>query len=123
MPILQDPEQRFPKSTELRPPSLSNNATIISSKESISTQVCDGPMPDASASWDMVQKEVVSLRKDGSDYSRSEVCTSDRNELMERIKRGESPTWIPSQTVSPTRSRSNGPMALGQSFLRITDLK
>ncbi|KAL9004244.1 MAG: hypothetical protein Q9188_002934 [Gyalolechia gomerana] len=105
MPILQDPEQRFPKSSEPRRPSLSTNATIISSEESISTQVCDGPMPDASASWDMVQKEVVGLGKDGSDCSRGEVCTSDRNELMERIKRGESPTWIPSQTLQEEYSK------------------
>ena len=28
------------------------------------------------------------------------ACTSDRTELMERIKKGESPTWVPSKAVS-----------------------
>ncbi|KAL9030613.1 MAG: hypothetical protein Q9196_001294 [Gyalolechia fulgens] len=82
-------------------------ATTRSPEESIRTQFCDSPMPELSTSWDTVPKEAVGLGKYVSDGSRNGVCTSDRNELMERIKRGESPTWIPSQTLQEEYSKHN----------------
>ena len=39
--------------------------------------------------------------------SEGAVCT-DRAELIERIKRGESPTWVPSQTLQQEYLRANG---------------
>ncbi|KAL8942771.1 MAG: hypothetical protein Q9216_001456 [Gyalolechia sp. 2 TL-2023] len=104
MPILQDSEQCFSKFSDSHRPS---PLTTRPSEESIRTQFYDGPMHVASTSWDTVQKEVVGLGKDGSECSRSGVCTSDRNELMERIKRGESPTWVPSQTLQKEYSKHN----------------
>ncbi|KAI1459326.1 hypothetical protein F4805DRAFT_421167 [Annulohypoxylon moriforme] len=75
------------------------------SEESISTELCEGPIPDIPAP----QTPERTLPTE---------C-SDRSELIERLKRGESPTWKPNrhfesiwgqQPVSPTRSpkRSNG---------------
>lgn len=107
MPILQDPEQSYPRTSELYRPYLSNVITTRSSKESIGTQLCDGPWPDAPPLWDTSEKEVLRLEKEGSHCSRNGVCTSDRNELMERIKRGESPTWIPSQSLQEEYSKQN----------------
>ncbi|KAI1136972.1 hypothetical protein F5Y05DRAFT_389703 [Hypoxylon sp. FL0543] len=74
------------------------------SEESISTELCEGPVLDSPAPRTPEQS------------SQTECC--DRSELIERLKRGESPTWKPSrhfesiwgqQPVSSTRSpkRSN----------------
>ncbi|KAI2465090.1 hypothetical protein F4781DRAFT_410661 [Annulohypoxylon bovei var. microspora] len=74
------------------------------SEESISTELCEGPVPDSPA-------------PQTPERSPPTEC-SDRSELIERLKRGESPTWRPNrhfesiwgqQPVSPTRSpkRSN----------------
>ncbi|KAI0140082.1 hypothetical protein F4776DRAFT_615407 [Hypoxylon sp. NC0597] len=74
------------------------------SEESISTELCEGPIPDSPAPRT-------------PERSPPTEC-SDRSELIERLKRGESPTWKPSrhfesiwgqQPVSPTRNpkRSN----------------
>src|SRR5688572_16402342 len=51
------------------------------SEESIRTELCEGPLPD-SPKLTTPERENV---------------TSDRAELIERLKRGESPTWIPSR--------------------------
>ncbi|KAI0478636.1 hypothetical protein GGR56DRAFT_689554 [Xylariaceae sp. FL0804] len=70
------------------------------SEESIRTNLCEGP----------VSAEHVTPRTPEQDGSAA--CT-DRAELIERLKRGESPTWIPNrhyesiwsqQPVSPSRS-------------------
>ncbi|KAI0838917.1 hypothetical protein F5Y06DRAFT_266948 [Hypoxylon sp. FL0890] len=74
------------------------------SEESISTELCEGPIPD-------------DLALQTPERNPPTEC-SDRSELIERLKRGESPTWKPSrhfesiwgqQPISPTRSpkRSN----------------
>ncbi|KAI1105153.1 hypothetical protein F4804DRAFT_304862 [Jackrogersella minutella] len=69
------------------------------SEESISTELCEGPVPD------------IEIPRT-PERSPPTEC-SDRSELIERLKRGESPTWKPSrrfesiwgqQPVSPTRS-------------------
>lgn len=36
-------------------------------------------------------------------HKKAAIC-SNRAELMERLKRGESPTWVPTQSVSASRS-------------------
>lgn len=59
------------------------------SEESIRTDLCDGPVPDA-------------LGVPESMSPRPGLCattTSDRAELIERLKKGESPTWIPNRRV------------------------
>lgn len=59
------------------------------SEESIRTDLCEGPLQEAP----------------GGSKPRSpepELCvttTSDRAELIERLKRGESPTWVPNRRV------------------------
>ncbi|KAI1410828.1 hypothetical protein F5Y13DRAFT_166904 [Hypoxylon sp. FL1857] len=69
------------------------------SEESISTELCEGPIPDSPAPRTPERNPPTEC--------------SDRSELIERLKRGESPTWKPSrhfesiwgqQPVSPTRS-------------------
>ncbi|KAI1214116.1 uncharacterized protein F4807DRAFT_406711 [Annulohypoxylon truncatum] len=74
------------------------------SEESISTELCEGPISDIPAPQTPERNPPTEC--------------SDRSELIERLKRGESPTWKPNrhfesiwgqQPVSPTRSpkRSN----------------
>lgn len=57
------------------------------SEESIRTELCDGPVPD-SPPGSPVQ------------HADDEAAVSSRAELIERLKRGESPTWIPNRHVS-----------------------
>ncbi|KAB5576444.1 hypothetical protein GE09DRAFT_1170064 [Coniochaeta sp. 2T2.1] len=81
------------------------------SEESIRTELCDGPVPDSPPRPRTPEQDVV-------------TC-SDRAELIERLKRGESPTWVPNRHLeslfqqtdprSPTRSprpRSSGSATL-----------
>jgi hypothetical protein len=56
------------------------------SEESIRTELCDGPIPDS-------PKQTSLLEHDMSN------TVSDRAELIERLKRGESPTWVPNRHV------------------------
>ena len=64
------------------------------SEESIRTEFCDGPEPDP-PDWIRALED----KADNMAAREEENRTSDRVELMERIKRGESPTWVPSQTL------------------------
>ena len=64
------------------------------SEESIRTEFCDGPVPDAD------DRGTLPVEDDVAATTEAKLETSDRAELIERIKRGESPTWIPSRTVS-----------------------
>ena len=65
------------------------------SEESIRTEFYDGPILEESPNIDLgfpkVNKEPC---------VETELEISDRAELIERIKRGEKPTWVPSRTVS-----------------------
>lgn len=53
------------------------------SEESIRTELCDGPIPDSP--------------KPRSPELDIPHATSDRADLIQRLKRGESPTWIPNR--------------------------
>ncbi|KAL8793770.1 MAG: hypothetical protein Q9195_003600 [Heterodermia aff. obscurata] len=64
------------------------------SEESIRTEFCDGPEPDP-PDWIRALEDKAANMAAREEENR----TSDRAELMERIKRGESPTWVPSQTL------------------------
>ena len=56
------------------------------SEESIRTELCEGPIPD-------------SPPKAPSPEQGADIAVSDRAELIERLKRGESPTWVPNRHV------------------------
>jgi hypothetical protein len=56
------------------------------SEESIRTELCEGPIPD-------------SPPKAATPEPGVENAVSDRAELIERLKRGESPTWVPNRHV------------------------
>ncbi|KAI1482408.1 hypothetical protein F4774DRAFT_371211 [Daldinia eschscholtzii] len=92
---------------------LRNNSALRKkrSEESISTELCDGPIADTPAPQTPEQN--------------SPTECSDRSELIERLKRGESPTWRPSRhfgsiwgqqpttpTRSPKRSTADSPTLL-----------
>lgn len=92
MPIHQDPEQQLSEAyrrEELPQPHVNMRRL---SEESIRTEYCDGP----------VAMDHVTLQKgkESRISNNGEAVCSDRAELIERIKRGESPTWIPNQAVS-----------------------
>ena len=57
------------------------------SEESLPTELCEGPVPD-------------SPRRPTTPRIDDEAAISCRAELIERLKRGESPTWIPNRHVS-----------------------
>lgn len=91
MPIFQDdlepdrhrhpgrpsPLQREPTSSVLR----------RLSEESLPTELCEGPVPN-----DPTRPTTPRIDE--------EAAISCRAELIERLKRGESPTWIPNRHVS-----------------------
>ncbi|KAJ4270068.1 hypothetical protein NW762_001741 [Fusarium torreyae] len=56
------------------------------SEESIRTELCEGPVPDSPP------RSTSPGRNDSADGA-----ISDRASLIERLKRGQSPTWIPSR--------------------------
>lgn len=63
------------------------------------TEYCEGPISD-------LAPDDVALQTGREDTlgNNGEALCSDRAELIERIKRGESPTWIPNQAVSSVSS-------------------
>ena len=63
------------------------------SDESIRTEFLEGPIPDEPEhDTSPTQTELAAMTD-------SNLGISDRAELIERIKRGESPTWVPNRTV------------------------
>ncbi|KAL8298367.1 hypothetical protein RB597_006792 [Gaeumannomyces tritici] len=114
MPMFQDPtelrhrcQSASPDASDGAPPAAARpipiqlSASRRLSEESIRTDLCEGPLPDGSP-----------IKTPNQDPA---VATSDRAELIERLKRGESPTWIPNRHLeslfhhrsppSPTRTR------------------
>lgn len=100
MPIFQaDLEHSRPPEPEaivIEPPTSTRARRL--SEESLRTELCEGPLPDSPVS--------VFLPPNHED---DHAPTSDRAELIERLKRGQSPTWIPSSHVrshSPQTERA-----------------
>lgn len=96
MPIFHDPDQPSPRNAIPAPKPVECDSIIRRlSEESIRTEFCDGPIMDT----DMEDPFPV----DGGAGNLAPVAatlqTSDRGELIERIKRGESPTWVPNAAV------------------------
>ncbi|KAF3067065.1 hypothetical protein GL218_08801 [Daldinia childiae] len=75
-PAMAPPADQFHNSSALR---------RKQSEESISTELCEGPIPDSPTPQ--------------TPERNSPTECSDRSELIERLKRGESPTWKPSRHV------------------------
>ncbi|KAI9783769.1 MAG: hypothetical protein M1839_003105 [Geoglossum umbratile] len=73
------------------------------SEESIRTQFLDGPLPDCDVEPTSPTQEVLTAMTDAN------LGISDRVELIERIKRGESPTWVPNRTLEDYFHNHNDP--------------
>jgi len=102
MPIFQDDlgaARGTPPSKQTLSP-LSNSSleghviTRKSSEESIRTELCEGPLLDSPADESVLANEQLE-----SNLKFPIHGTSDRAELIERLKRGESPTWLPNRNV------------------------
>ena len=57
------------------------------SEESLPAELCEGPIPESP------------ITSSKSEITEQDVSTSDRLLLIERLKRGQSPTWIPNRHV------------------------
>ncbi len=68
--------------------------TRKASEESIRTELCEGPLLDSPADESVLANEQLE-----SNFRVPIHGTSDRAELIERLKRGESPTWLPNRNV------------------------
>ncbi|KAL8807722.1 MAG: hypothetical protein Q9182_000533 [Xanthomendoza sp. 2 TL-2023] len=102
MPIFEDPEQRFFAADQTSESLQLKTVRPRVAGGGIGIGFCDGPLSD-SPSWEDVSKNNVGQKSERKSerpsHSRGGVCTSNRNELIERLKRGESATWVPSQTL------------------------
>lgn len=79
-----------------RPPNSRDNGTVVrrkESEESIRTDLCEGPVAD---SFENEREETTAGL---CDYKFPAHDTSDRVELIERLKRGESPSWLLNRKV------------------------
>ncbi|KAG4434956.1 hypothetical protein IFR05_009568 [Cadophora sp. M221] len=64
------------------------------SEESIRTELCEGPVPDSPE-----EERPFAAAGLASNFKFPTTGTSDRVELIERLKRGESPTWLPNRNL------------------------
>ncbi|GKT92869.1 hypothetical protein Ct61P_10719 [Colletotrichum tofieldiae] len=106
MPIFQDDLEHPPPVTDCPgatvPVSLHQQPNMPSllrrlSEESIRTELCEGP--------------ILESPRPSTPESDAAAVTSDRAELIERLKRGESPTWVPNRHVGSPRSAKDTPFA------------
>jgi hypothetical protein len=67
------------------------------SEESIRTDLCEGPVPES------FEEKNLPTREMDSSFRFPIHGTSDRAELIERLKRGENPNWLPNRNVSRDR--------------------
>lgn len=101
MPIFQDDlaGSQDPPSAKpgTRPsPSPANESVLVRklSEDSIRTDLCEGPLRES------LGEESDMLGGVRSGHGTTGFGTSDRVELIERLKRGESPAWLPNRNVS-----------------------
>ncbi|TGJ82597.1 hypothetical protein E0Z10_g6156 [Xylaria hypoxylon] len=99
------------------PPSLSRKL----SEESIRTELCEGPVPDSPHSPHSPPLPSLPLAQtpEQADSSSLATCT-DRADLIERLKRGESPTWIPHRHFESIWSQQGPPASPTRSPTRTT---
>ncbi|KAH0551511.1 hypothetical protein GP486_007272, partial [Trichoglossum hirsutum] len=74
------------------------------SEESMRSQFLDGPLPDCDADEPASPTQAVLTA-----MTDANLGVSDRVELIERIKRGESPTWVPNRTLEDFFHNHNDP--------------
>ncbi|KAI1345736.1 hypothetical protein F5Y01DRAFT_46737 [Xylaria sp. FL0043] len=67
------------------------------SEESLRTEMCEGPVPDSrpAATASPLRPLAQTAQTPGPDDRPASAACSDRAALIERLKRRESPTWIP----------------------------
>lgn len=102
MPIFQDDlgGDRGTLPTKQTTPPLSNSPLPENkmrrkiSEESIRTELCEGPLLDSPP-----EERVLPNGQLNTTYKFPLLGTSDRSELIQRLKRGESPTWLPNRNV------------------------
>jgi hypothetical protein len=94
MPIFQDPDQRCQKNTRTRTPVLSDEE-----RGDMRCPPVEEPKPVENGTRDREDVRMADL-ENLSRVESARMETSDRVELIERIKRGESPTWVPGKAVS-----------------------
>lgn len=105
MPNSSCPDQ-WPKKVSLRAdteplPAGHNIEDWKYAKGDLDLEDCEGPVPD-----EPMEDTSTHIEKTEKSTVESALCT-DRAELIERIKRGESPTWVPSQAVREEYIKEN----------------
>ena len=96
MPIPQDPDQPLAQGhLPPQPLAASEQDMRRRSEESIRTEDCEGPISDTP-----MENTSPSKEKNEAASGNAEAFCSNRAELIERLKRGESPNWLPNQSVS-----------------------
>lgn len=100
MPIVQDPEKSLPLVSKIWPENLQSRIQKLPDEIKKPTSFLDGPV-DVPKWIPTLEAKAEAMVQIGG-----EARTSDRQELMERIKRGESPTWVPRHAVR-IRTRVN----------------
>jgi len=102
MPIFQDDfgsrrSSTPPKTTVTRPSKSPEGGNVMErkvSEESIRTDLCEGPVPDSPE-----EERPFATAGLASNFKFPRSGTTDRVELIERLKRGESPTWLPNRNL------------------------
>ena len=92
MPMFRDTDVPLDGLGKMQPPRTFAIIERKFSEESIRTEFCEGPVLDDlhSPSPELQPKTSINAVS---------VEISDRAELIERLKRGESPTWVPNRKV------------------------
>ena len=94
MPIFHDPDPRLARLSPSPERAVEPERMMPRrSEESIRTEFCDGFILDGPTENSEPAAEAAERDEDRG------VQISDRGELIERIKRGESPTWVPNRAV------------------------
>jgi hypothetical protein len=100
MPIFQDDDDELaqngvptPERRTTTPPSSKTPSDSVSirrklSEESIRTELCEGPLPDS-----LEKPSTLPEESSNSCFAPPLHGTTDRLEYIERLKRGESPSW------------------------------
>ncbi|OBT75425.1 hypothetical protein VF21_05694 [Pseudogymnoascus sp. 05NY08] len=106
MPYFQDPDGHAASSPPNRPTFTFPGPRYRElrrepSEESIRTDLCEGPVPDSPDDAAPTAGDEA-----GTSSHDASSCVSDRQELMERLKRGESPIWSPKKLETPGARRT-----------------
>ena len=95
MPIPHHPDQWASEVHKKEHPPSPTPIMRRPSEESIRTEDCEGPILDTPMEEAPMEEEQAA----GVGNNGEALCT-DRAELIERLKRGESLTWVPNRAVS-----------------------